>query len=402
MKKFYLLVIVFVLGAAIVIPDAQGDMWDPFHTKEQKFAMWKNLWDTYVNATYTSIGKTANGKDIWLFTAGNPDGKEILWDGELHGNEDKGSEILYLIAQWLLESNDPIAKQILENTYIMFIPMINDMDARGNGNTDTSPYGVDLNRNFATGWTRSNPNSDLYSGEYATSEPETQALRNVFSSYKPLFYVNLHCGAGPYAAQYSGGNLTLGNQVVQKARTVAMDLGVTPYPTRAFGSNGFAIGDAVALGVQSSWLIETVGSTTAWRHLPEDYYELETTYFPKCLAIFIAMFQATSTANSNGSPTITPKPNPSSAPTPTYNPSSSTPTPKPSSTPTPNPSLSPLSQNTPPVSSLSPVSNSTFMSDPPKTVLRLLYKHGSFIYAILAVGVFAIIDLTPVILKRRR
>jgi murein tripeptide amidase MpaA len=228
MKKRHLLLIALLLSTAALIPDAQGDIWDPFHTKEQKITMWKNLWNTHANTIYTSIGKTYNGNAIWLFTAGNLTGRKILWDGELHGNEDKGSELLFLIAQWLLESNTTRANQILETTYVMFIPVVNDMDIRGNGNNETSPYGVDLNRNFATGWTPSNPNSDLYSGDTATSEPETKALRNVFSTYRPVFYVNMHCGAGPYAAQYQGGNLKLGNQVIERAKTIAAEMEITP------------------------------------------------------------------------------------------------------------------------------------------------------------------------------
>jgi hypothetical protein len=400
MKKLYLLIIAIILATATLIPHVQGDMWDPFHTKQQKISMWKNLWDTHANTSYTSIGKTAKDSDIWLFTTGNPDGEEILWDGELHGNEDKGSELLFLIAQWLLESNDPLANQILETTYIMFIPVVNDMDARGNGNTKTSTYGVDLNRNFATGWAHSNPNSDLYSGDHATSEPETQALRNVFSTYKPLFYVNLHCGAGPYAAQYSGGNLTLGNQVVEGAKTNAIDLSVTPYSTRAFGSNGFAIGDAVALGVQSAWLIETVGSNTAWRHLPEDYNELETTYFPKCLAIFIAMYKATNKATNNNPPTITPTPSQTPIPSPLQ------PTPPPTATssplPTPNPTLPPSTQNQTPLSPQSLASTSNSMPELPKTMLTLMYKPASFIYTILVALIFAVTNLTAAILRKRK
>ena len=400
MKKLCLLVIAIILGSATIIPRVRGDTWAPFHTKEQKIASWKNLWDTHTNTSYASIGKTAKGNDIWMFTAGNPDGKEILWDGELHGNEDKGSELLFLMAQWLLESNDQIANQILENTFIMFIPVVNDMNARGNGNKETSPYGVDLNRNFAAGWTRSNPNSDLFSGDFATSEPETEALRNVFSTYKPLFYVNLHCGAGPYAAQYSGGNLSLGNQVVEGAKVIAKDLTVTPYPNRVFGSNGFAIGDAVALGVQSAWLIETVGSSTAWRHLPEDYTELETTYFPKCLAVFIAMFQATTKASTKNTSIITPTP----STTPTHSPSTpSNPMSSPSTSQgTPNPTLPQSKQNQAPLSPSASVSTSNSLQEPPKIVLTLLYKHTPLAYTILVAVIFAVIDLTAVILRRKR
>ena len=69
------------------------------------------------------------------------------------------------------------------------------------------------------------------------------------------------------------------------------------------GSSGFAIGDATDLGVQSAWLIETVGIDTAWRHLPEHYDELVNVYYPKCRSLFIAMCDSCASTNS---PTIDP------------------------------------------------------------------------------------------------
>jgi predicted deacylase len=247
MRIRYLYLAVLIIPLILTsIPTVQCDIWDPFHTKEEKIAMWKELWDAHPNTTYTSVGKTYNGIDVWLFTAGNLTGKRVLWDGELHGNEDKGSEILFLIAEWLLESGDPQTTTTLEENYVMFIPIINDRDLRGNGNTEISPYGVDLNRNFATGWSLSDANSDTYSGPYPVSEPETQALRSVFSTYRPMFYVNMHCGAGPYAAHYRWGNQALAEQVIARTKTIAQEMEITPYETRTFGSSGFAIGDAVA------------------------------------------------------------------------------------------------------------------------------------------------------------
>ena len=274
---------------SITLPQTQSGIFDPFHTKEEKTAMWEQLWDSHTNTEYFSAGKSYNGKDILLFTAGNQSGGRVLWDSEIHGNEDKGSEILFLIAKWLLESNTAQANKILEKNYVMFIPMVNNQNVRGNGDTEISSYGVDLNRNFETGWRKNSPSDDTYSGPNPLSEPETRVMRNIFSTYQPTFYANLHCGAGPYASFYTGSNLTLSENLKNVTTQISAELGITPYRTISFDSNGYAIGDAVSLGVQSAWLIETVGEETAWRHLPEHYDELVNTYFPKCLAIFIAM-----------------------------------------------------------------------------------------------------------------
>jgi hypothetical protein len=282
-------ILVVLIMLVVPLTTVRGDMWDPFHTKEEKMTMWKALWDSSSNTEYFTVGKHYDGSDILLFAAGNPNGGRVLWDGEMHGNEDKGSELLYMIADWLLLSNETQAASILENNYVMFIPQVNTQTVRGNGDIADSPYGVDLNRNFAAGWTKSNVNDDIYSGPNAISEPETKAMRNVFSAYQPTFYVNMHVGAGPYAAYYAEGNVTLSQQVSTRTREICQELGITPYRTMSFGSQGYAMGDAATLGVSSAWLIECVGETTAWRHLPEHFTELTDVYFPKCKALFISM-----------------------------------------------------------------------------------------------------------------
>jgi hypothetical protein len=190
-----------------------------------------------------------------------------------------------------LESNTSQANKILKQNYVMFIPMVNNQNVRGNGNTEISANGVDLNRNFETGWRKNSHSDDTYSGPNPISEPETRVMRNIFSTYQPTFYANLHCGAGPYASFYTGSSLTLSENLKNATTQISAELGITPYRTISFDSNGYAIGDAVLLGVQSAWLIETVGEETAWRHSPENYDELVNIYFPKCLAIFIAMNQ---------------------------------------------------------------------------------------------------------------
>jgi len=297
-KRVIIIIInILILSSVIFVSKAECDIWDPFHTKEEKISMWKNLWDTNPNTNYTSVGKTYAGNDILLFMTGNSSGRTILWDGEMHGNEDKGSELLFLMAEWLLESGDPIAIRILEWNHILFIPQLNDQDERGNANTEISPYGVDLNRNFETGWWLASPSDDTYGGPYPLSEPETQVLRNVFSTYKPTFYVNMHVGAGPYAAYSRDSDTALTQEVISKTNSISASMGITPYRNPSFGSQGFSIGDAIPLGVESAWLIETVGSATAWRHLPEHYEELVNIYLPKNLALFIAMAKTSSTGN---------------------------------------------------------------------------------------------------------
>ena len=293
---FFVIIPMIILLLTANINMVYSDEWDPFHTKEEKINMWKDLWDSNSKTNYKSIGKTYAGNDIWLFSVGNSSGGRILFDGEMHGNEDKGSELLYLLAQWLLESSDPEAERILQWNYILFIPQLNDQNDRGNANTQISPYGVDINRNFETGWWLASPNDDTYGGPYPLSEPETNILRQVFLDYEPTFYVNMHCGAGPYAAYSRNSNTQLTQEVISRTNSLCQSMQISPYRNPAFGSQGYAIGDAIELGVKSAWLIETVGQETAWKHLPEHYQELEKIYLPKCLALFIAMAETCSDA----------------------------------------------------------------------------------------------------------
>ena len=283
-------ILCLLLTIVVVFPGAYGSVWDPYHTKEEKIEMWKTLWDSHPNTHYESVGKTYEDRDIWIFTAGNPNGGKVLWDGEIHGGEDSGSEIMYMIASWLLESGEPEAKQILERNHLLFVPIINvDSYTRGTMNRDECYYGVDLNRNFETGW-RSTPCREAldYSGEYPASEPETRAMRNVFRTYRPDFYVNLHCGTGPVLFYNRDGNVTLAHEVIDRIAEISYEMGVAPYRTSGIDPTGFAISDANSFGA-SAWLIEVVGEDSCWRHTDELFQELVDVYYPKCLAIFITM-----------------------------------------------------------------------------------------------------------------
>lgn len=60
-----------------------------------------------------------------MFRIGNPNGGRVLFDGAMHGNEAAGSELLYSLAVWLLDSNDSLANEILVRTCTLLIPVVN-------------------------------------------------------------------------------------------------------------------------------------------------------------------------------------------------------------------------------------------------------------------------------------
>jgi len=272
-----------------------------FHTHNDLITMFKTLYDKYPGyASYEPIGKTTEGRDIVLFKIGNPNGGKILWDGAMHGWEDAGSEIEYLIAKWLLENGttgiDPTAKRIIEHNLVLFVPVVNmDSYERQNRNFTSCSYGVDLNRNFVKGRNNASCDSLHYPGPSGASEKETKAIRSVFQTYKPKFYVNVHYGGGPTLYYYTGtpSNYTLSTSILTRINQLSSQTGVTPYPTGQVGASGQAVGDASDYA--SAWLLEVIGDRTGcscYSHTCDTYNDMINIYYPKVLPIFLAMTEA--------------------------------------------------------------------------------------------------------------
>jgi len=283
-----MLVLFLLLNGAIIV---YGDVWDPWHTKSEHISRMKSLCDSHSEASYVSIGKSEQEKDIWMFKIGWEGGGVVMWDGQLHGNEDFGSEIIYLMTEWLLESGDERAERILERNLILFVSVVN-TDSYGRYNSRD----VNLNRNFVTGWSSSAENP----GPSPASEAETQVMRSIFQEYKPDFYVNLHQGTGPWFKYYRDSDRTLANEVLSRAEEIADNElsylhnsqwnGSLMSPGSLGGSTpGYAIGDAYTVACASSWLCEVDES---WRHDSATWSELENRMYPQCLAMFIAMAES--------------------------------------------------------------------------------------------------------------
>ena len=271
-----------------------ADIWDPYYPKTEKITQWKALFDN-PGSSYEKIGYSFNSQPIYAFYCGNPQGGRVLWTSEIHGSEDNGERIVYSIATWLLTSGESDAKSILSHNYICFVPIVNvDSIERGNADTTIGVYGVDLNRNFVTGWRTSTPRNDNYSGASPASEPETKAVRALLTAFKPEHYTDVHVGAGPYAAYYSESNATLISEIEAKIQQIKG--GVSPYRMMSMGSEGFAMGDASALGAKTAWLVESIGESEAWTHTSALLTKIDTYYMPKLRLLFIAQCSASSSA----------------------------------------------------------------------------------------------------------
>ncbi|MDO5980780.1 M14 family metallopeptidase [Flavivirga spongiicola] len=122
-----------------------------YYTSEGLASLSKKIAEAYPNLVKRqSIGKSTEGKDIWLlavtdYSVGNPDRKPGFYvDGNIHSNEIQGGEISIYTAWYLTESFNDVAyiKNMLRDRIFYIVPTINP-DARNNymkeANTAHSP-----------------------------------------------------------------------------------------------------------------------------------------------------------------------------------------------------------------------------------------------------------------------
>jgi predicted deacylase len=290
--------------------------------------------------SYESIGKSSNGQwDIIMFKFGNPNGAKIMIDAQMHGNEFYGYETLYALTNWLLTSNDPAAKQILQNNYVLIVPVVDYRWARTNYDVpswmttndpgmDGGKCGVNLNRNFSPGWSSSlsTSNTDSYSGVAANSESEAKALINAWTKYRPQIYWNLHQGATPMTSCTATSTQAKAdaNRVKTLLSGTQSSLGITGGWTFSIGtgSSGYAKDGAASLG-SAGFLTEVL---SGWDNSAAKRADLTSgNTFKQVKAMFIAMCNGISGSTTTPTPTPTATPRPTGTPTPTATPTPTTP-----------------------------------------------------------------------------
>ncbi len=171
------------------------------------------------NSVTPSIGGNALQ---WVRISDNPDSDEtepeILYDAIHHAREPASLSQLIYYMWYLLENydSDPEIKQIIDNTELYFIPVVNPDGYLYNQKTNpngggmwrknrSNSYGVDLNRNYdyyPTGdasssiWgglgTSTNTSSPTYAGTNAFSEIETQAMKWFIEQHNFVIALNNH------------------------------------------------------------------------------------------------------------------------------------------------------------------------------------------------------------------
>ncbi|HEY6038731.1 MAG TPA: M14 metallopeptidase family protein, partial [Kofleriaceae bacterium] len=152
------------------------------------------------NVEIQMIGPSFEGRPIWALKIGHGATK-ILINGTQHAREWIGTMVNMSVADRLVR--DPSNRGLLDTTTFWVVPVMNPDGYQYTWGTDRfwrknrhGGYGVDLNRNWSVAWggagTSGNKRSDIYRGEYAFSEPETQAMRNLAKREHFALHVDFH------------------------------------------------------------------------------------------------------------------------------------------------------------------------------------------------------------------
>lgn len=158
-----------------------------------------------------SIGKTLEGRDILAIKISDNahlDEQEpaMLVNAMHHAREVMTPEITTDMIDYLTSryETDAEVKNWVDNSEIWVVPMFNldgnnkmwNEDSMWRKNTRNG-HGVDINRNYPTGWNSCNGSSSRetaqdYRGTAPASEPETQAMMGLVESIKPVFNISYH------------------------------------------------------------------------------------------------------------------------------------------------------------------------------------------------------------------
>jgi hypothetical protein len=204
------------LGINVEIKETKGVTRGPdeeYKNPSEILQIMKKFSSVYPHLTkMVSIGKSLEGRDIWAMKiSDNPELNEsgepaVLFNSMHHAREVMTPEVSLDIIEQLLE-NYGIETEVTEwvnSIEIWVIPMFNVDGNNKMWNHDSwwrkntrGGYGVDLNRNYPTGWNKCKGSSgrrrsQTYRGESPGSEPETQAMMNFIENIRPVFDISYH------------------------------------------------------------------------------------------------------------------------------------------------------------------------------------------------------------------
>jgi len=188
---------------ALIDAEKQGtglDGWyDQYHTLAEIEAYLQGLADAYPALAETFVvGMSLEGRPIRglrIVGAGGSGGKpDVMYAGGIHAREWITTMAMTYLAESLLTAygSDPLLTGLVDRINFHIVPVQNvdgfsytqsnrmwRKNRRPNGD---GTFGVDLNRNWGTGWggegSSGSTNSETYRGTAPFSEPESQAMRD--------------------------------------------------------------------------------------------------------------------------------------------------------------------------------------------------------------------------------
>ncbi|RYP88894.1 zinc carboxypeptidase [Nocardioides guangzhouensis] len=194
---------------------------EPGGIRDQMYAVAR---DNPSIAKLVKVGTTHQGREILAIkltqgARGQADGSRpaVLFSATQHAREWIATEVSRRLMNYYVDgwrSNDRDVRKLLQSTELWFMPVLNPdgyqytfdterlwrknlRDNNGDGQI-TVGDGVDPNRNFPSHWGYDNEgsspitSSDTYRGPSEASEPETQAMVDLFGRIKFEFMVNYH------------------------------------------------------------------------------------------------------------------------------------------------------------------------------------------------------------------
>ncbi|MEO0270870.1 MAG: M14 family metallopeptidase, partial [candidate division WOR-3 bacterium] len=210
-----------------MIPDLEEDFknkmqnkidFGPYYTYSEAVNALNTIHNNFPNLTTSplNIGTTWENRIIYAMKiSDNPTENEnepaVLLTGVHHAREPIGCSIVLEFAKYLLNNYgvDPDITWLIDNRELWIVPVVNPdgyvYNETSNGswrknrrNNGGGIYGVDLNRNYGYMWGYDNngsspyPSDETYRGPSPFSEPETQAMRGLCNSIKPVIALNYH------------------------------------------------------------------------------------------------------------------------------------------------------------------------------------------------------------------
>lgn len=170
------------------------------YTYEEMIEDINALCENFPYLKQSSIGTSVNGKTIPVLILGNEKAeKKILIQASIHSREYMTSQLTMKIVEYIcnnyneLEVNKVKYSTLLDKICIHIIPMVNP-DGVTYAQTTNSQYkaninGVDLNRNFPTGF--GNKQDEFFGGDAPLDQPESKALAD-YSAKGFYAFINYH------------------------------------------------------------------------------------------------------------------------------------------------------------------------------------------------------------------